>query len=419
LFQRFSFAQTGCIITPGSPYDYGRFEDIFFINPQTGWVIKGNGVIFKTTNEGNNWIKLDSLQNVASLTGVGFIDSNTGWITSTNFPRILYKTSNGGANWFIDNSIPNPVPTGLRGVFILGNSNIYLVGSTITPAFFVSSTDRGISWTSYNLSNYADILIDCVFLNKDTGIAVGGIGAFPSQTKPVVLYTSNSGVNWVTKYTGTRNSTWCWQISFPDNNTGYVCIESFSGSPSEFLKTTDGGNTWTKLAHRLNAGYSQQAIGFINSNTGWLGGWSDTTFITTNGGIIWSDAGFGINMSRFRFFGDTVGYSCGQYIYRYSKTTGISFYNSMVSDDYVLYQNFPNPFNPLTIISYKLRVKSFVKLKVFDVMGKEVQNFVNQNQNAGGYKVEFDGSGFSSGVYYYSLFVDGKIINTKKMTLLR
>lgn len=88
------------------------------------------------------------------------------------------------------------------------------------------------------------------------------------------------------------------------------------------------------------------------------------------------------------------------------------------AEDFKLYQNFPNPFNPKTVISYQLAVSSFVSLKIYDILGNEVSPLVNKKQNAGFYKVEFDGSHLSSGLYFYKL-VAGNFSDTKKLILIK
>ena len=99
--------------------------------------------------------------------------------------------------------------------------------------------------------------------------------------------------------------------------------------------------------------------------------------------------------------------------------------NTEFVSGYRLYQNYPNPFNPSTKINYELRIKNyeFVSLKIFDALGREIAVLVNQKQTATSgvvrYEVEFDGSGFPSGVYYYSLIVDGMVLDTKRMLLIK
>ena len=92
--------------------------------------------------------------------------------------------------------------------------------------------------------------------------------------------------------------------------------------------------------------------------------------------------------------------------------------STVIPLEYRLEQNFPNPFNPKTVISYELRVTSNAKLKVFDVLGNEVAELVNEKQNAGSYSVDFDGSNFSSGIYFYRLDA-GEFSETKRMMLIR
>ena len=85
---------------------------------------------------------------------------------------------------------------------------------------------------------------------------------------------------------------------------------------------------------------------------------------------------------------------------------------------YFLAQNYPNPFNPTTKISYAIPKKSFVTIKIFDVLGKEVFQLVNQEKSAGKYEAGFDASALSSGVYFYRIQA-GSFTETKKMILLR
>lgn len=94
--------------------------------------------------------------------------------------------------------------------------------------------------------------------------------------------------------------------------------------------------------------------------------------------------------------------------------------------EFVLMQNYPNPFNPSTNISYKIPYSSFVTLKVYDELGREVTTLVNEFKNAGVYNTQFSSfnlplranSQFSSGVYFYTLKA-GNFVQTKKMILIK
>ena len=86
--------------------------------------------------------------------------------------------------------------------------------------------------------------------------------------------------------------------------------------------------------------------------------------------------------------------------------------------NFSLEQNYPNPFNPSTVISYRLPETSFVTLKIYDALGREVAVLVNEQKPAGTYEVEFDASDLSSGIYFYKLQA-GSFVQTRKMILLR
>ena len=84
---------------------------------------------------------------------------------------------------------------------------------------------------------------------------------------------------------------------------------------------------------------------------------------------------------------------------------------------YSLSQNYPNPFNPTTVIEYTIPEESQVTLKIYDVLGQEVETLVNEEENVGKYQVQFNGSRLASGVYFYRL-VAGSHVITKKMLMI-
>ena len=88
---------------------------------------------------------------------------------------------------------------------------------------------------------------------------------------------------------------------------------------------------------------------------------------------------------------------------------------------YKLEQNYPNPFNPYTVIRYSLNENHFVTLKVFDVLGNEVAVLVNERKNAGSYNYQLSTVNYQlpSGIYFYRLEVDGNVVDTKRMILLK
>ena len=85
---------------------------------------------------------------------------------------------------------------------------------------------------------------------------------------------------------------------------------------------------------------------------------------------------------------------------------------------FILYQNYPNPFNPTTTINYSVPIQSFVTIKIYDILGKEVATLVNDNKPAGNYRAEFNGSKLVSGVYFCRI-ESGSYIQTEKLVLIK
>ena len=98
--------------------------------------------------------------------------------------------------------------------------------------------------------------------------------------------------------------------------------------------------------------------------------------------------------------------------------------NSIIDDNadqpniFHLHQNYPNPFNPTTKIRFEIPGISFVTLKIYDVLGNEIATLINEEKPAGNYKITFNASNLSSGIYFYTLRA-GDFIQTKKFVLLK
>ncbi len=98
--------------------------------------------------------------------------------------------------------------------------------------------------------------------------------------------------------------------------------------------------------------------------------------------------------------------------------TDVEVDGKMHVNEFELYQNYPNPFNPSTLISYEVKDTKFVSLKVYNSIGQKVATLVNHEQNPGRYSVEFNASNLSSGIYFYSIRVEG-FSSVKKMMLIK
>jgi len=299
-----------------------RFEDIHFINATTAYMPLYAGKVYKTTNEGNNWANIytGSEHPFGKYRSIGFFNSQIGLLGTLNSLAPLKRTTNGGITW-TNASIPNPVPYGICGISIVNDSVAYACGRYAAPANVIKTTNKGANWSSIEMDlSLVRSLVDCYFWSEDSGIVVGGFNT-SSYTfgNAVVMRTTNGGANWQRTYISSRTGEWCWKISFVSRDVGYVSIERHSGL-AYIIKTTNGGLNWADKVFRT---YDEEGIGFINENTGWIGGWTGPTYETTNGGNNWYQTNWGYYINRFRFINDTLAYAVGDRVYKYVRAPEI------------------------------------------------------------------------------------------------
>ena len=410
---------------PNSPSaGISRLDDVFFVNVETGWTISSEGRVFRTTNGGGSWDT--ALVSADGLRSIGFFDPENGILgtLSTDSNKVMYRTTNHGVNWSVVTNFPAPWPMGICGIFILNENSAIACGRFSLPARIVKTTDKGATWTASLVdTSLANALVDCYFWDENNGIAVGGhssTGSFIGSFS-VVLKTTDGGSTWVRVFRSPRQFEQCWKISYRPGGSVFVSVERYGSGISNILKSTDLGSQWSEIPFRT---YREQGIGFINENTGWIGGQDLNNYETTNGGGEWHLAGWGFRVNRIRFLNDTLAYAAGQRVYKFSReTVGINFISGVIPVSYSLKQNYPNPFNPVTKIKFDIPSdvkgqQSNVKMTVFDVMGREVMTIVNEKLSPGSYEADFDGSNFPSGIYFYKLEA-GSFVETKRMVMLK
>jgi hypothetical protein len=97
---------------------------------------------------------------------------------------------------------------------------------------------------------------------------------------------------------------------------------------------------------------------------------------------------------------------------------GIQPIGNIIPEVYNLSQNYPNPFNPVTYITFDIPKSSFVNLIVYDGLGREIEQLVNEELNPGSYKYDWNASSYPSGIYFYKIQA-GDYVETKKMVLIK
>ncbi len=413
-----------------------RINDLFFLDPNTGFAVNGRGQINKTTDGGNSWTRQLNIGTYTHFRSVGFFDSLNGFAgalgwgdpnnTAARDTAILYKTTNGGTTW-----IPEPqltsgtIERGFCGMHVFNDSVIYAVGRVRGPAWFYKTTNRGATWIAKDMNGYAGGLIDVRFMTKDSGFVVGLTDTTHTQSRGIILSTADGGETWDTVYVTTRTNEWAWKITFPSRKIGYVSLQRNSNvAPVYILKTTDGGYTWKDKLFS-ETGYFVQGIGFLNDTVGFAGGTSLKPKITTNGGESWDTVTIGNSLNRFRTVNDTLMYVGGSGVWKYSpaNVTDVRFSSASVPKNASLMQNYPNPFNPQTTIEFSIPEEGFAVISVFDITGQWIRTLYSDVAAKGTFKVSWDGriesdEEAASGTYFYRLETKN-FTETKKMILLR
>lgn len=113
----------------------------------------------------------------------------------------------------------------------------------------------------------------------------------------------------------------------------------------------------------------------------------------------------------------TKNYTGFWYTFNESLTTNVQDQN-FIPSEFKLEQNFPNPFNPSTVIKFAVPERSMITLKVYDIIGREIAILINEERDAGWYEQSFDASALSSGIYIYRLSAGSKVFS-KKMMLIK
>ncbi len=309
---------------PSAPTIAGKQDDVYFINPRVGWSVNGQGQMFHTDDGGDTWARLIN-QRGTYFRAVTFLDENRGFVSNIGpgyYPGVtdtvpLYSTTNGGATLTPVTAINGEAPVGICNFNQLDAQHIIATGRVGGPSFFLRTDDGGATWESTDISEHIAMLVDAHFINPMEGW-VTGASSTGATSRCVILHTADGGASWETAFRSTATGEMCWKLSFPSARVGYAAMLTFGMTPSSFIKTTDGGRTWTEMPF-VPGPYAALGVGFITEDIGWIGGEASgrPAYRTTDGGATWEPAmGLGPYINRFRFVGDRTGYAIGTTVYK-------------------------------------------------------------------------------------------------------
>jgi hypothetical protein len=271
------------------------------------------------------------------------------------------------------------------------------------------------------------IIIDSAFLNNDGSYKLINIppdsldiGVFPNSTPPS---------DWVVTY---YPSTMYWQesvILFPNGNLINININAIRSHIVTTSNSVSGKICGTNGSSVINLKgaviYAVSDYSFIKSAISDDEGlYNIQSLPTGNIKIIASRIGYINDSLSVNLTTNTILDSINFHLRRIQ--TNINTIGKTSAEEFILYQNYPNPFNPSTKIKFQLYLEGIVKLKIYDIRGKEVSVLVNETLKPGIYEVPFDvDNQLSSGIYFYKLQAESlndkskNFINTKKMLFIK
>jgi hypothetical protein len=356
---------------------------------------------------------------------------------------VFYRSDDNGANW---DSI------GALGSYIYEMQNIgdTLFASSIwacteicppKPSVFRSFAHGSASWDTiytnvggvYNLVAHNSILFisegDGYKKSDDYGTTWARVEFEPSDQGRLfsidgILYSSqlykslDNGNTW----TSIRGDLPTASVIGIQANASFL----FAFTDDDVFRSSDDGRTWKSISAGLPSNLRIWNLGASDNYLAAAGPLN--VYFSKNNGDNWVDISDGLSLNgfgsifRILFVDNYLFAATDEGIWRYDLSTLVSIEDKnakSMPDVFKLEQNYPNPFNPNTVISYGTSASAFVTLKVYDILGRELQVIVSEFQAANYYSVTVNATNLPSGIYFYQLRVGNHFIETKKMILAK
>lgn len=416
--------------------------------------------VFSNSYSQNYWIPTGTMSS-GNTDWVYSITSNSqGELFASSWAVGIYKSTD-GTHWNF---------SGLNGkrvsyLTVAPNGDIYALSKTVNFSYIHRSTDNGNTWHdvytgSFSLNYAAGGAI--VFPADSSIVAAFAVTVGPTigDVATFIFKSTDGGNNWIQRqviglgfvggmittadnkillgtslggvyYSANNGNNFAHLNTFPS-----VFIETIIKAPDNTIyvsdafglnRSTDNGNTFENAGNQNSTAYLR-AAGVTSTGELFISMDDRKIFHSTDRGNNWIQINNGIPDNTYAY----TFASAGERMFAGTNNSGVFYFRDHITnvsltnenaEEFRLDQNFPNPFNPRSIINYSIPSKvkgqmSNVKLAVYDILGNEVVTLVNERQSAGSYRAEFDGSNYSSGTYFYELSVNG-YTETKKMLLMK
>ncbi len=376
---------------------------------------------FKSIDEGEIWDLINVGLGGGKIVTGDPINSNILYAGVYSPHGGVYKSLDSGSVWQLT-PLQNVAINDIEVSF--SNTDIIFAGGTEDPYVggVFKSTDAGISWDT--LSNqYFVISIAIDPINPDLvflGTHLNGI-----------IKSIDGGGSWFPVNTGLPLDIYIISdiLINPVNSNEIYCTSTSHG----VYKSIDGGNNWTSINNDLNILDTRTLAIDTLSNSLFVGTFGDGVFKSDNDGQNWTAINNGwqstcvsdlvfVSYANYYSLYATNYFNNGIWKYNFT-TNSIGNDNTDFINNYILYENYPNPFNPETSIKYNLPNTTDVKLSIFSLLGQKTKTLVNKRQTAGLYEITWNGRDernqqVTSGVYLCQLQA-GNFTQTNKLILIR
>jgi photosystem II stability/assembly factor-like uncharacterized protein len=382
------------------------------------YVGAGNKLL-RSSNFGLNWSQISTIPSNALYCQQLIVSKkdSTKMITVLNSggSLVFYRTTNYGLNWdsvfsgytdVVGNLIaqdpthPDTVYTGIRDSVM-------------------KSTDFGLTWAKIAEGSYLD-WCDIAVHPTNSRVLYGSVHHYPAR----IMKSSDGGNSWITvDLIFDTNYSEMPAIATTNLNPNVIFHAQLSNFASQngLKRSYSQGNSWL---FDLISGYSWAVdIAKDDPNVYAYGNVSSTpVYISTNGGINYVTSTNQYAEQIFFYDKSNLFVTRGAAVYKmvatYNTAIGIQPVSTTVPKEFSLSQNYPNPFNPATNINFDIAKSSQVNLKVFDILGREVIELLNEQLEPGSYKIQWEASAYPSGVYFYKLET-GNYRQARKMVLIK